>query len=403
MTEKSTIATDGNYKQKFQSGATAKLLTPIVVTVLGIYITIGVSLGILPGLVKQELGFNNLTVGLIIGLQAFATLLTRAYAGKTTDVLGSKISAHRGILLVLLAGLFYILASAFKAYALLSLCLLIVSRIVHGIAESFLVTGMLTWGIGLLGQENSGKVMTWNGIAMYAGIAIGAPLSLWIVQSGTTLAFSSILLLALISWTAAKQLPAVPVHKGHIRTPFYTVISKVFPQGLALAFSSIAFACIASFIALLFTQKDWGGTSLGFLLFGGCYILTRVLFSSYPDRFGGFKVAIVSILIEIIGQLCIGLSPNSWIAILGCALTGIGFSLVFPALGVLAIRKVAPQMRGTALGAYAAFFDLALGIAGPIAGLIAGWFNYQSIYLFGAFSCLLAILSLLQSSKKELQ
>ncbi|WP_166921858.1 MFS transporter [Flavobacterium poyangense] len=403
MTEKSAITNNGNYKQNFQSGATTKLLTFIVVTVLGVYITIGVSLGILPGFVKQELGFGNLTVGLIIGLQAFATLLTRAYAGKTTDVLGSKISAQRGILLVLLAGLFYILASVCKTYPLLSLGLLVASRIVHGIAESFLVTGMLTWGIGLLGQENSGKVMTWNGIAMYAGIAIGAPLSLWIVQSGTTIAFTTILLLALISWAAAKQLPAVPVHKGHIRTPFYKVISKVFPQGLALAFSSIAFACIASFIALLFTQKNWGGTSFGFLLFGGCYILTRILFSSYPDRFGGFKVAIVSILIEIIGQLCIGLSPNGWIAILGCALTGIGFSLVFPALGVLAIRKVPPQMRGTALGAYAAFFDLALGLAGPIAGLIAGWFSYQSIYLFGAFSCLLAILSLLQSSKKELQ
>jgi MFS family permease len=108
---------------------------------------------------------------------------------------------------------------------------------------------------------------------------------------------------------------------------------------------------------------------------------------------------LVSFVIETIGQLCIGFSVAPWMAIVGCALTGIGFSLVFPSLGVLAIKKVAPQMRGTALGAYAAFFDLSLGLAGPVAGAIAGWFNYQAIYFFGAFSCLLAILSLLSTRK----
>ncbi|MDY0988268.1 MFS transporter [Flavobacterium sp. CFBP9031] len=398
-----TESTTTNSTPKLNPESITKLLIPIVITVLAVYTTIGISLGILPKFIKQELGFDNLAVGLVIGLQALATLLTRAYAGKTTDVLGAKISTTRGILLVLSAGALYMCACSAVSIPLLSLSLLLLSRIVHGIAESFLVTGMLTWGIGLLGQQNSGKVMTWNGIAMYAGIAIGAPFSLWIVQFGTIVTFSSILLLAFISWIASKGLPIVPVHKGHLRTPFYKVIGKVFPQGIALAFSSIAFACIASFIALLFSQKNWNGASLGFLFFGGSYILTRVFFSSYPDRFGGFKVAMISILIEIAGQLCIGLSTNGWTAILGCTLTGIGFSLVFPSLGVLAIQKITPQMRGTALGAYAAFFDLSLGIAGPTAGLIAGWFSYQSIYFFGAFSCVIAIASLLQSERKEIQ
>ena len=52
-------------------------------------------------------------------------------------------------------------------------------------------------------------------------------------------------------------------------------------------------------------------------------------------------------------------------------------------------------MRGTALGAYAAFFDLSLGIAAPVAGLIATWFNYQLVYMFGGLSCLLAVFILM--------
>ncbi|HEY8894022.1 MAG TPA: MFS transporter, partial [Niastella sp.] len=381
--------------QGIQSVSASRLLTPIVITVLAVYLTIGVSLGALPGFIKQVLGFGDLTVGVILGIQALATLLTRAYSGKITDTLGSQTSTQRGIMLVLIAGVIYMAAGMATAIPVLALCLLAFSRIIHGIAESMLVTGALTWGIGLLGQQNSGKVMTWNGIAMYAGIAIGAPFSLWLVHSGAILAFSAIPLLSLISWFSTKALPVVKVDGTHVRTPFYKVIGKVSTQGLALAFSSIAFAGIASFISLLFAGNHWYGASLGFFCFGGSYILTRVFFSSYPDRFGGFRVAIVSIIIEVIGQLCIGFSTTSWVAIAGCTLTGAGFSLVFPSLGVLAIKKVPPQMRGTTLGAYAAFFDLALGIAGPVAGLIAGWFSYQAIYIFGAISCLLAVFILL--------
>ena len=57
-------------------------------------------------------------------------------------------------------------------------------------------------------------------------------------------------------------------------------------------------------------------------------------------------------------------------------------------------------MRGTALGAYAAFFDLSLGIAGPIAGIIAAWSGYSSVYLFGGISCLAAILILKVNKNK---
>lgn len=162
-------------------------------------------------------------------------------------------------------------------------------------------------------------------------------------------------------------------------------------QGFGLAFSSIGFACISSFIALLFVQENWGNASVAFMVFGGSYILVRIFFSSYPDKYGGYKVALFSLIIEIIGLLFIRLSISKTMAIVGCGLTGAGFSLIFPSLGVLAIKKVTPQMRGTALGAYAAFFDLSLGIAAPVAGLIATWFNYQSVYLFGAISCLLAM------------
>lgn len=379
----------------------AKFITPIIISVFAIYLTMGMTLGILPGFVKNDLHFGSLIVGVVVGLQSLATLLTRAYSGKLTDTKGAKASNYLGILLVAVAGAVYTSIVIFGLEAGVGLVLLMLARIVHGVSESLSVTGSLTWGIGLVGASKSGKVMTWNGIAMYAGIALGAPLAIWMRQAyGIHYVFASTIVLSGISWVATVRLPSLNVNETHIRTPFYKIVGLISEQGLGLAFASIGFACISSFISLFFNVQNWGNPSLAFVTFGACYVLTRIFFSSFPDRFGGYRVALVSLMIELCGQMLISFAPSPELAIAGCGLTGAGFSLVFPSLGVLAIRKVTPQMRGTALGAYAAFFDLSLGLAGPVAGIIAGWAGYASVYLFGAGSCLLAVVVLFRKNVK---
>lgn len=377
-----------------------EVIFPIILSVFAVYLTIGMMLGILPDFVHNGLKFDNWVVGLVIGLESVGTLLTRAFAGKFTDTSGAKKSCNIGSLLILIASMLYTMATLLGASAVLTLSFLICVVLVQGISESMLVTGALTWGIGLAGFGKSGKVMTWNGIAMYAGIAIGAPLSIvlqkyW-AKSG---AFAAIALLAAVSWLSTIKIPALPVDASYIRTPFYKVIGRVSGQGLGLAFSSIGFTCISSFIALLFADTNWENASAAFVAFGVFYVLTRLFFASSPDKFGGYKVALVSLVVEIIGQLLIGFSSSEIMAIIGCSLTGIGFSLIFPALGVLAMQKISPQMRGTALGAYSAFFDLSLGLATPVAGLIAGWFSYQAVYIFGAASGLLAMTMIIKGSE----
>ena len=66
-------------------------------------------------------------------------------------------------------------------------------------------------------------------------------------------------------------------------------------------------------------------------------------------------------------------------------------SLVYPALGVLAIHKVPGTSRGAGLSAFAVFFDLALAIAGPVMGAVAAGFGYGSIFALAAGLSLIAL------------
>lgn len=370
---------------------TLQVVSIVLFTFIG-YLNIGIPLAVLPGYVHNHLGYGTVIAGLVISVQYLATLLSRPYASRFIDTRGSKRAVMIGLAGCGLSGVFMLVSSWLTSMPAWSLASLLIGRLVLGSAESLVGSGSIGWGIGRVGAQNTAKVISWNGIASYGAIAIGAPLGVVMVgHLGMWSLGASIMALGALGVLLAWPKLAAPIVSG-VRLPFLHVLGRVLPHGTGLALGSIGFGTIATFITLYYATNHWENAALCLSLFGASFISARLLFGNLINRIGGFRVAIACLSVETLGLLLLWLAPNPELALAGAALSGFGFSLVFPALGVEAVNLVPASSRGAAVGAYSLFIDLSLGVTGPLVGAVAAGFGFASIFLFAALAALTGLL-----------
>ncbi|QET05985.1 MULTISPECIES: MFS transporter [Cupriavidus] len=355
------------------------------------YLAVGLPLAVIPGFVHDHLGYSAVVAGLSISIQYLATLLSRPWAGTLCDVQGPKRSVLTGLALCVASGALTLAAALCGGTAWLGLTVLFAARLVLGAGESLVTTGTIAWGIGSAGSRHTGKVISWNGMTTYGALAAGAPLGVVLADFGglASIGAVTVLITAIALLLARRKSPSAIV-KGE-RLPFRRVFRAMTPFGFCLALGSVGFGSITAFITLYYGSRGWDHAAFALTSLGTCFILSRLLLADSINRFGGYTVAIASFAVEAAGLAMLWLAQSPWQALAGAAVTGFGFSLVFPSLGMEAVKRVPQTNRGSALGAYSLFLDFALGLTGPLAGLVVKHAGYAPVYLCASLCAIAAL------------
>lgn len=359
------------------------------------YVAIGLPLAVLPPFVHLRMGYSAVLAGLAISVQYVATLSSRPWAGRISDRVGAKVAVLWGMVACTGSGAVLIaVAALYKVHwfsSVVVFAVLVASRLLLGAGESLSSTGATLWGISAAGPKNMARVIGFNGICTYGGMALGAPLGVVLDR------YWGLSAIGIVTIIIAGGSIAIALGKSSVRVvpaehlPLTSVLGRVTPHGMGLALGAISYSVLATFVTLFYASRHWSGAALCLTAFGVALVLARIFFIWTVDAFGGYLVAEASLIIEAVGTVLVWRAVSPWMALAGAAICGFGLSLIFPALGVEAVKRVPEFNRGTALGVYTAFSDVSFFLVGPIGGVLIGYYGYASPFLFGLISILAAL------------
>lgn len=346
-------------------------------TLLG-FLAIGAVLPVLPRYVKGPVGGGDIAVGVVVGAFALSAVVGRPIAGRLADVHGRKP--------VVLAGLLLMATSSALLLVPGGVPWLVFARLVVGVGDGWLFTAAVTWVIDLAPEDRRGQTIGLFGIAVWGGLSIGTVIgqgvfnatgsydAVWLVAAALPLAGA-----ALALRLRDPHVPAPAATRPRFRLP-----GPAIAPGLALALANIGFGTMAGFVVLLLDDRGIAHSSTAFTVFAAAVVLTRLFAGRVPDRFGAAPTAACAFAAEALGLAVLAVAESYAIALAGALVMGCGFSLLFPALALAVVSKVDDRERGTALGAFTAFFDLGVGLGGPLAGAVAAASGYPQAFWAGA-------------------
>ncbi len=349
---------------------------------LAAFLAIGAALPVLPLFVRGPLHASNLDVGIVVGAFSLTSVFCRPIAGRLADSRGRRIVLIVAALVMSAGGVLYLLAASVGS--------LVLARLVVGMGEGALYTAGATWAVDLAPSRHQGLALGLFGLAVWGGLSLG-PLVGELLRSAA--GYDAVwVLTAALPFAGALIAVCLPEPARPAADPAAQRMG-LFPRparrpGLALALANFGYAALAGFVILDLRSEGVSGGASVFTAFATAVFLSRVVLSPLPDRVGPRVTATGAALCEALGLTIIAFAHSLEAALAGALVMGVGFSMMFPALALMVVSEVGEENRGSALGAFTAFFDIGVGLGAPLAGAAAALAGYSAVFLLGTLAAL---------------
>lgn len=337
-----------------------------------------------------SLGADAVIIGLLSSTTSAVTILLRPYAGLIVDRGKRFETLILGTTLGCIATLIYFSSNNIWMFA--------IGRIFSGLAAAFFMPASISTAIDLSPPDRIGETLGWRstmfGVSQLLGPGIGGYLADSIGLRNTFIinfffAFSALMLIYAVSRLTPKEF----IKRNEASNGFRDIkkLLKINFIGamIAVVFHAMAVSAIGTFLPAYYVSIGFGTSIYGLYssINGGASIITRATSGRIADKHGSITVSSIGAIIMTFGYIVLNISPFPPIAFLAAILIGIGTGLWVPAIQLLALGNLPPEIRGFGSGIYSIAFD-----AGFLIGPITFGFMIKS---FGNYLVILWILPIL--------
>lgn len=328
---------------------------------------------VLPRYIRGPLGSGDVAVGVLVGAVQATGFLVRPWLGHVIDRRGARPILVLGLVAAALSGCAYPLAT--------STGLLLPPRILLGVAEAAVFTAGSVWTLALAPAERRGQVLGLFGLSVWTSLTVAPPMGeLLRTQIGYGAVWLGAAIAPLLGLAVLLRLPA-PAHDAAAGQGGPLVPRGALLPGAGLACGAVASAALTAFLVLQADAEHVAHGSLAIAAYAAATAAVRILLGRLPDRLGPRRTLLVAVACGASGQALIAASSSLAPLLVGGALFGACWGLLYPSLALLVLERIDTGQRGRALAAYGAFWDLGFGLGAPALGVIAANAGYRAVFV----------------------
>jgi MFS family permease len=333
------------------------------------------------------------TAGLASSSFLIGALGARVFAGKFLDFVGRRRTLAFSLVVFVFASVAYLPVD--------DLTVLLLLRLVHGIAFGTGNTAITASVMGLIPADRRGEGIGYFGISTTLATAAGPFLAVLLLQDvgyEALFVFSAACSVAGLGLALVLRLPErTPGPEERARLWRLRLSDMVDPAALPIAtlmlVAGFAYSSVLTFLNS-YTAAEGFETAAGgfFLVYAVVVLLSRLVMGRIQDFRGDNAVVYPTLVSFALGLFLLGIAPNGILVVVAGAFVGFGFGALMPSAQAIAVTEAPPHRVGTATSTFYLLLDAGTGLGPLLLGVIIPAAGFHGMYFALAGLVLASIL-----------
>lgn len=352
----------------------------------------------------EEFNASTIVAGLVSGIFIIGSLIGRLLTG--------RIIQDRGSRKMMLIGLIFFIITTALYYVAINLPLLLINRLLHGIAAGIASTASATIIAQIIPGNRRGEGISYFSMTAILGSAIGPFIGIYLERSSDfSMIFLFNLILAIISLIISFTIN-IPIHQPSNKNqgkranklkPTHFIEPKAVPISFVALVIGFAYSGIMSFLSS-YTEEielvEAGG--FFFIVYAIFVLLLRPFTGKWMDQKGANIIVYPCLIIFALGMLLFSQAQQGVTLLVAAALIGLGYGNFISTVQAIAIKVTPNDRLGLATSTYFISYESGLGVGPFLLGFLIPITGYRGLFLTMVFVILVSIfLYYILHGKKE--